>query len=149
MKLFILAATLSLGLNAMAAATVNPTVNEKVLKTFKEVFSNARDVQWSSTADYNEASFRSGSVSTRAVIDNNGALIRTIRYYKENNLPANILYKIKKKYDGKEIYGITEVTNSEGTNYHIVVRDSRNIYSVTADHDGSVVQTAKYKRGDI
>ncbi|MCD2424596.1 hypothetical protein LQ567_17580 [Niabella pedocola] len=149
MKLFILTAALSLGLNAMAAVTVNPTVNDKVLKTFKEVFSNARDVQWSTTADYNEASFRSGSISTRAVIDNNGALIRTIRYYKENNLPSNILYKIKKKYDGKEIYGVTEVTNNEGTNYHIIVRDSRSIYSVTADNNGSVMQTAKYKRGDI
>ncbi|MCF3110783.1 hypothetical protein LL912_18510 [Niabella sp. CC-SYL272] len=149
MKLFILTAALSLGLNAMAAVTVNPTVNEKALKTFKAVFSNARDVQWSTTADYSEASFRSGSVTTRAVIDNNGALIRTIRYYKENNLPSNILYKIKKKYDGKEIYGITEVTNSEGTNYHIIVRDNRSIYSVIADNSGSLSQTAKYKRGDI
>ncbi|WP_300601747.1 hypothetical protein [Niabella sp.] len=149
MKLFILTAALSLGLNAMAAVTVNPTVNEKVLKTFKDVFSNARDVQWNTTAEYNEASFRSGSVSTRAVIDNNGTLVRTIRYYKENNLPSNILYKIKKKYDGKEIYGVTEVTNSEGVNYFIVIRDSRSIYNVTADNEGGVMQTAKYKRGDI
>lgn len=149
MKLFILTAALSLGLNAMAAVTVNPSVNEKALKTFNTIFTNAQNVQWNTTADYNEASFLSGSISTRAVIDNNGALIRTIRYYKENHLPSNILYKIKKKYDGKEIYGVTEVTNEDGTNYHIVVRDARHIYKVTADNSGSVMQTAKYKRGDI
>ncbi|MBZ4189565.1 hypothetical protein [Niabella beijingensis] len=149
MKLFILAAIVSLGLNASAAVSTNPTINEKVLKTFHEVFTNAQNVQWNITEKYNEASFRSGSVSTRAVIDNNGILIRTIRYYKENNLPANILYKLKKKYDGKEIYGITEVTNGEGTSYHVVIRDQRSIYNVTADNNGSLMQTAKYKRGDI
>lgn len=146
MKLFILAAALSLGLNTMAAG---PTVNEKALKTFNTIFSHAQNVQWSTTADYNEASFRSGSVTTRAVIDNNGTLIRTIRYYKENLLPPNILYKVKKRYDGKEIYGITEVTSADGTNYHIVVRDNRNIYKVLADNSGSLMQTAKFKRGDI
>ncbi|WP_018627582.1 hypothetical protein [Niabella aurantiaca] len=146
MKFFILAAVLSLGLNAMAAT---PTVNEKALKTFKTIFAHAKNVQWSTTANYNEASFRSGSVTTRAVIDNNGALIRTIRYYKENLLPPNILYKVKKRYDGKEIYGITEVTSADGTNYHIILRDSRNIYKVLADNGGSLMQTAKFKRGDI
>ncbi|SDE11841.1 hypothetical protein [Niabella drilacis] len=149
MKLFILTAALSLGLNAMTAVAANPNVNEKALKTFNAIFTNAQNVQWNTTADYNEASFRSGSISTRAVIDNNGALIRTIRYYKENQLPSNILYKIKKKYDGKEIYGITEVTNGEGTSYNIIVRDDRHIYNVAADNNGSVMQTAKYKRGDI
>ncbi|MGJ7033425.1 hypothetical protein [Niabella hirudinis] len=149
MKLFILTAALSLGLNAMTAVAANPNVNAKALKTFNAIFTNAQNVQWNTTADYNEASFRAGSISTRAVIDNNGVLIRTIRYYKENNLPSNILYKIKKKYDGKEIYGVTEVTSAEGTNYHIVVRDARNLYNVAADNNGSVTQTAKYKRGDI
>lgn len=43
MKLFILTAALLFGLNAMAT-TIHPTVNEKVLKTFNEVFTNAQDV---------------------------------------------------------------------------------------------------------
>ncbi|MBZ4189566.1 hypothetical protein [Niabella beijingensis] len=148
MKLFILTAALSLGLNAMAAVPADPTVNEKVLKTFNQVFTEAQDVQWSTTAHYSEASFRSDAVSTRAMIDNNGVLIRTIRYYKESNLPSAVLYKIKKNYEGKEVYGVTEITNNEGTTYHVVIRDSRNLYKVTVDDSGTVQQTAKYKRGD-
>lgn len=105
MKLLILAAALSLGLTTMAATStpvINPTVNEKVLKTFHLVFADAQNVQWSSTKEYNEASFNSGMIKTRAIIDNNGKLIRTIRYYGESHLPSNILYKIRKKYEGKE-----------------------------------------------
>ncbi|MCF3110464.1 hypothetical protein LL912_16885 [Niabella sp. CC-SYL272] len=153
MKLFILTAVLSLGLNAMAAVpsnptVTNPTVNEKVIKTFNQVFSDARDVQWATTATYSQASFRSGSVATRVMIDNNGTLIRTIRYYKANELPSHVLYQIRKQYEGKDIAGVTEVSNSEGTSYHLIVNDSRNLYKVTVDHSGTITQEAKYKRAD-
>ncbi|MCD2424597.1 hypothetical protein LQ567_17585 [Niabella pedocola] len=148
MKLFILTAALSLGLNAMAAVPTNPTVNEKVIKTFNQVFSEAQNVQWSTTATYSQASFQSGAVATRVMIDNNGALIRTIRYYKENELPSHVLYQIRKKYEGKEIAGVTEISNNEGTSYHIIVNDNRNMYKVTVDNSGSLTQDAKYKRAD-
>ncbi|ANH83344.1 hypothetical protein A8C56_22265 [Niabella ginsenosidivorans] len=148
MKLFILTAALLFGLNAMAT-TVNPTVNEKILKTFNEVFTNARNVQWSTTAEYSEASFSAGSVSSRAMFDNNGKLIRTIRYYNENHLPSNIVYKLKKKYEGREIYGVTEVTNKDGINYNVVLRDSKNIYNVAVAGDGTITLSKKFKRGDI
>ncbi|ANH82966.1 hypothetical protein A8C56_20005 [Niabella ginsenosidivorans] len=148
MKLFILTTALLFGLNAMAA-TADPSVNEKVLKTFNEVFTNARNVQWSTTAEYSEASFSTGSVTSRAMFDNNGKLIRTIRYYKENNLPSNVRYEIKNEYRGKEIYGVTEVATATATIYHLIIRDSKNIYKVVADNNGNIAQTARFKRGDI
>ncbi|AHF16402.1 hypothetical protein [Niabella soli] len=152
MKLFILTAALSLGLNAMAATSnpvINPTVNEKVLKTFHQVFADAKNVQWKATAEYNEASFNSGAIAARAIIDNNGKLVRTIRYYKETNLPSNILYKVKSKYEGKEVYGVTEITNDAGTAYEIVMRDSQKMYTVHIDANGALTQTGKFKRGDL
>ncbi|HEX7754012.1 MAG TPA: hypothetical protein VF421_01605 [Niabella sp.] len=148
MKLFILTAALLFGLNAMAT-TIHPTVNEKVLKTFNEVFTNAQDVQWSTTAEYSEASFSAGSVTSRAMFDNSGKLIRTIRYYNENHLPSTIIYKLKNKYAGREIYGVTEVTNTEGISYNVVLRDSKNIYNVAVSNDGSITLASKFKRGDI
>lgn len=149
MKLFILTAALSLGLNAMATVPTSASVNEKVMKTFNQVFAGAQDVQWSTTASYSEACFHSATGSTRAVIGNDGNLIRTIRYYKEKELPSHILYKIRKKYDGKTVFGVTEVANAAGTLYHVVITDSRNLYNVTIDDHGSVIKTAKYNRGDI
>ncbi|MBO9621039.1 MAG: hypothetical protein J7539_18635 [Niabella sp.] len=149
MKLLILSAALALGLNVMASTTANPSVNPKVLKTFNLVFTNAQNVQWSTTKEYNEASFNSGMIKTRAIIDNNGKLIRTIRYYGESNLPSNILYKVRKKYDGKEIYGVAEVATESATEYFIIIRDSKNIYKVTADNSGDLIQTDKLKRADL
>ncbi|MBO9618947.1 MAG: hypothetical protein J7539_07925 [Niabella sp.] len=152
MKLFILTAALALGFNAMAANSnpvTNPTVNEKVLKTFHQVFADAQNVQWNATPNYSEASFNSGAATARVIISNNGQLVRTIRYYKENNLPSNILYKVKNKYEGKEIFGVTEITNEAGTEYEIVVRDSQKMYTVTVDTDGTMAQTGKFNRGDL
>lgn len=152
MKLFILTAALSLGLNAMAATgtpVANPTVNQKVLKTFNLVFANAQNVQWRSTKEYSEANFSSGAINTRAIIDNNGKLIRTIRYYNANDLPANLLYKVKSRYEGKEIFGVTEMTNDAETVYEIIVRDAQKMYTVHIDHSGILTQTGKFKRGDL
>lgn len=152
MKLFILTAALSLGLNAMAApvdTATDPAVSPRVLKTFNEVFAGASDVQWNKTADYNEASFTMGTVNTRVMIDNSGKLVRTIRYYKGSQLPSNVLYKVTKKYEGKEVYGVTEVTSESGTTYNIVVRDDKNIYNVSADAAGNMSQAKKFKRGDL
>lgn len=149
MKLFILTAALSLGLNAMTVSASAPAVNEKVMKTFNQVFTNASDVQWSTTAGYSEASFHSGAISVRAMIGNNGNLIRTIRYYKEKELPPTVRYKIKKRYEGKAIFGVTEVTDAAGIRYHVVINDSRNMYQVVVNDSGTVLEATKYRRGDI
>lgn len=150
MKLFILTAALSFGLNVMAATNpvVNPTISPKALKTFNDVFSDAKDVQWSTTANYNEAHFRSGAVTARVMIDNSGKLVRTIRYYPAAKLPSNILYKVKEKYSDKEVFGVTEITNESGTAYHIVVRDDQYIYNIDADNSGNISQAKKFRRGD-
>ncbi|WP_018627580.1 hypothetical protein [Niabella aurantiaca] len=148
MKLFILTAALSLSLNAMTAVASNP-VNEKVMKTFNQVFTDARDVQWNTAAGYSEASFHSGTISVRAMIGNNGNLIRTIRYYKETGLPPNVHYKIRKKYEGKAIFGVTEVTDAAGIRYHVIIHDNRNMYQVIVNNNGNVIEATKYRRGDI
>lgn len=83
------------------------------------------------------------------MFDNSGKLIRTIRYYNENHLPSTIIYKLKNKYAGREIYGVTEVTNTEGISYNVVLRDSKNIYNVAVSNDGSITLASKFKRGDI
>lgn len=147
MKLLILAAALSFGLNVMA--TDAAPVNEKVLKTFNEVFTHAQNVQWSSTESVNEARFKTGTITSRVLIDNDGKLLRTIRYYKQEELPASIRYKIKKGYEGKEIFGVTEVSNATDINYAVVIRDDKHIYNVVYDSNGDVVKSKKFKRGDI
>jgi len=50
--------------------------------------------------DIYEASFKQSEIISRAIYDKDGNLLRTSRYYSQENLPINILTKIQKRYAG-------------------------------------------------
>ncbi|MFV0607101.1 MAG: hypothetical protein ACK5NK_14815 [Niabella sp.] len=148
MKNLILLTTLFIGLNTFAA-NGNPVINAKVLKTFNHVFKDAKNVYWYKHTNYLQASFTDGDIKTKAYIDSNGQLLQTIRYYKENNLPANVLYKLNKKYSQQTIWGVVEVSDNRSTNYHITLKDRNNWYKIQVTNEGNIVLKKKFKRGDI
>jgi len=132
---------------ALGAAAANPPeVTEKVLKAFEETFVKATDVVWHESANFYEARFKQAEVIVRAHYDKEGNLLQTTRYYSEDMLPINILTKLKKKYAGKSIYGITELTIQDETSYHITLQDDKNWYIVTSDSWGQMELTTKYKK---
>ncbi|MFT4093322.1 MAG: hypothetical protein QM640_06755 [Niabella sp.] len=148
MKNLILSAAILISITAAAATPDTNPENEKVLKTFREVFKNPANAVWSNVGDYYEVFFTNASVKTRAKFDSNGSLIETVRYYKESELPANVLYHVKKAYPAKEVWGVTEVTNNNGVNYRIVLRDAKNYLHINANDAGETETVSKYKRGD-
>lgn len=131
----------------VAATTAEP-VNEQVLKTFTQIFKDAQHVCWSDRGDYFEAYFISDDIKTRALLNEKGALVQTIRYYKEAELPSNIRYSIKKAHQGKLIFGVTEVTNQNGVHYRIILRDDKHFIHINADSQGDTEIVKRYKRGD-
>ena len=130
-----------------AATSLEPT-NQKVLKTFTEVFKDVDNVSWTNNGDEFEAYFVTDNVKTRAKLDAKGNLIQTVRYYKEDKLPSNILYTLKKEFAGKEIVGVTEVTNKNGINYRIILSDDKFYTHINANDAGDTEVASKYKRGD-
>ncbi|MBX2921706.1 MAG: hypothetical protein KF746_05915 [Chitinophagaceae bacterium] len=147
MKKIIFAAVIFLSTTASAASRINP-VNEKVMKTFNEVFKNASAPAWNVSGDYYEASFVNASVKTRALFDSKGRLVQTIRYYTEIGLPSNVLYKVKRAYAEKEVCGVIETTNSSGINYSIILKDDKKYIHINADTKGETETVAEYVRGD-
>ena len=142
-KLIILAclfATLSV------AASNPPEVTEKVLKAFNETFMKATDVVWHETQNFYEASFKQSEIISRAIYDAGGNLLRTTRYYSQENLPINILTRVKKKYEGKSVYGVTELSTEDVVSYHITLQDEKNWYIVIADNWGNLELSKKYKK---
>lgn len=89
-----------------------------------------------------------GGVKTRATIDAKGNLLQTIRYYKQDNLPASVLYNLKKDYKDYEIHGVTEVSNNNGVNYRIVLKNNKHYTYINANQAGDAELVAKYTRGD-
>lgn len=149
MKNLILSAAVLLTISFTAAATtVEPVVNEKAQKTLTNVFKDADGVKWSRPDSNYEAYFENKGIKTRATIDDEGNLLQTIRYYDENNLPACILYQIKKGYKGKEVHGVTEVTHKNGVNYRIVLKDNKYYTQINANATGETELVSKCTRGD-
>lgn len=134
----------------LSAGAVNesPVVNEKVLKTFDMLFEKAENVTWRSTDMNNEASFNLKDIRVRAVIDNYGQLVRTIRYYREEHLPATIRYSLKKKFEEKEIRSISELSANDEVTYYVTLMDEKYLVNVVVSSTGQVIQSKKYIRAD-
>ena len=137
---------LSLLVALEAAATAPPEINEKVLKAFKETFAKATDVVWHEMKNSYLASFKQSEITTRATYDTEGNLLRTTRYYSEENLPVHILTRLKKKYSDKSIYGVTEMTQGDEVAYFVTLQDAKNWYMVKADNWGGLELTKKYRK---
>lgn len=147
-RLFYLAVLLT-GLAANATPPSDASVNEKIMKAFAETFNTAQDVTWHQYENYSQANFRLDDIQIRAQYDETGTLIKTTRYYTEKQLLPNIVAKLKKKFSGKEIGGITEITSDDEVSFTINLKDDKNWYIVKSDIYGNLQQTDKYKRADL
>ena len=148
MKKLILSIAVMISLSALAA--VRPSeVSEKVLKAFSETFTKATDVVWHEYDNYFQANFSQDDIQIRAQYDEEGGLIRTIRYYSEKQLLPNIVSRLKKKYGNKEIFGVTETTTSNEVSFVVTIKDDSHWYVVNSDIYGNLEQTKKFKRADL
>jgi hypothetical protein len=146
MKKLVYLAVLLISLSASAATP--PEINEKVLKAFKTTFTDAQDVTWKELENTCQANFKLSDIQVRAMYDNEGNLIETIRYYGEKTLPPNILARLKKRYSGKDIFGITEISSENEVTFHITMKDEKNWYVVKSDPYANLQQTDKFRRAD-
>ena len=129
-----------------ATASNPPEVSEKVLKAFSETFMKATDIVWHEVRNLYEASFKQSEIISRAIYDKNGNLLRTTRYYSQENLPINILTKLQKRFAGKSVYGVTELSTEDQVSYHITMQDEKNWYIIKADNWGSLELEQKYRK---
>lgn len=129
-----------------AAASPPPEVNEKVLKAFEQTFVKATDVVWHEMENSYLASFKQSEITTRATYDTEGNLLRTTRYYYEENLPIHVITRLKKKYSDKSVYGVTEITENDTVAYFVTLQDAKNWYIVKADNWGGLEVTKKYRK---
>ena len=96
-------------------------VNAKVLSTFNKEFQAAKDVKWGQSGDFIKATFVMNAHRVVAIFDDNGALLGTARDILFSELPLNVAIAINKEYKDAGIYGVYEVSNGEGINYHMTI----------------------------
>jgi hypothetical protein len=128
------------------ASFASASVNEKVLKSFKETFPTAEEVKWQEFSDNYIVNFVEGGVRNRINYDKDGNLLSATRYYGQENLPVNILCKIKKKYPDAKVFGVTELETEASVEYYIKLEDETNWITVKSDMVGNTAVVEKYKK---
>ena len=134
---------LSMGIFARAVE-----VNEKVLKSFKESFPSAQQVSWQEYVDTYVVNFTSIGIKERITYDKEGNFISSTRYYYQENLPANIICKIKKNYPGYKVFGVTEVATDNLVQFYVKMEDNANWTTVKSDESGNMEVVEKYKKSE-
>ena len=124
----------------------SPEVDEQVSKQFKETFPAAIEVKWYDYETFYEVVFKNNEILCRVKYDLKGNIISTRRDYNEKDLSLFIVAKVKEKYAGKKIFGITEITSSEGVIYNIVLEDEKNWINLNSDESGNISQVQKLKK---
>lgn len=127
-------------------ATAPTAVNEIVLKAFNASFKDAQQVVWEEHANAYEVKFVHNDIKSRITYDTNGNILKTIRYYNEEQLPLFIRGKLKEKFEGKKVFGVTEVASQDQLNYHVVLEDEKTWTIVICDALGYITIDKKYNK---
>ena len=130
----------------MASFAASPKVDEQVSKQFKETFPSAAEVKWFEYETFYEVVFKNNDILCRVKYDLKGNIISTRRDYTEKDLSLFIVAKVKEKYQGKKIFGVTEITSSEGVTYNIVLEDDKYWTNINSDESGNLSQVQKLKK---
>jgi hypothetical protein len=120
--------------------------SQKVLEAFKKTFPHVKDVAWTESEQSYEVKFKQNEILSKVTYDRNGNIVKTLRYYYEQNLPLLVLSKVKNKFSDKKIYGVTEESSEEGTFYHIILEDEKHWINITADSYGGIKVDKKFNK---
>jgi len=128
------------------AYAFNTTVNEKVLKSFKQAFNTAEQVKWEEFRDYYTVSFVNSGIRSKVNYDKEGNMLSSIRYYSPTMLPLNIIGKLKSNYPSHSLFGVTEITYGDETTYYVKLEDAKNWTTIKIDNNGSCQVYEKFKK---
>jgi hypothetical protein len=146
MKKNLITAACLAGVLSLSAFSAKAEINQKVLTSFHSVFAKATNIKWTEFEDHYYVSFSQSDVLIKANYDMAGNMISSIRYYKEQHLPLNILCKIKKTYPSKTVDMVTEVNAENGTAYFIQLKDDKGWTIVKSDEAASFEVTDKFSK---
>jgi hypothetical protein len=132
-------------ISTLAIAKDDPT--EKIIQRFTQTFQDAHNVTWDEVADKMfEVKFTHRNIASRAVYDQKGNIVRLIRYYEKDQLPVLISSKLDRKYEGKKVFGVTEVTVNDEIIYQIVLEDAKNWTYLRSDIYGNMELEKKFRK---
>jgi hypothetical protein len=117
--------TLAIAISSLSAfATIEESVNQKVLAAFKTDFTTAKDVEWTVTDDYCKATFVYNERYVFAYYNLDGELLGLTRYISPLDLPLGLQNNLKKNYEDYWVSDLFEAVKSDETHYYITVENA-------------------------
>ncbi|MGN6163969.1 MAG: hypothetical protein ACTHOF_05440 [Flavisolibacter sp.] len=141
-KIFLIAAAMI----AFVSVSFAADPNQKVLDAFHKTFQQVKDVNWQDVDNKYEANFSQNNITFRVMYDEEGNVVKSIRYYFAKTLPIFIQAKLAKKYDGKTVFGVTEISTENELTYYIILEDQTNWIHVQSDAYGNMFTEKKLKK---
>lgn len=121
-------------------------VSQKVLKSFRETFPKAEQVSWQEYSDNYVVNFVAVGLHETITYDKEGNFISSTRYLTEENLPTNILFRLKKKYPALKVFGVTEITTEANVEYYLKMEDDQHWVTIKADDGGMLLVVEKFEK---
>lgn len=147
MKKIIVSLSMLLTIGVVAVfATPNTTPDPRVEKVFKKEFAGAEYVKWSEDAGYISVSFILNSHRIQAWFSKDAELLGSIRGISYSQLPMLVIRSLQTRFSEPVMIEITEVMNSEGTHYKVILENKDKKYKVSIQPDGNIEETQKLKK---
>ncbi|RYY57411.1 MAG: hypothetical protein EOO09_02845 [Chitinophagaceae bacterium] len=131
---------------ATLPALAADSIDNKTMEKFRENFPHARKVKWYAEGDRTAVHFESGSVITNIWYNAEGEVIKTRRYYGEQDLAPYLKVKLSQKYPGKKIHGVTELSNANELFYVVTLEDANSWTQVRCETNGDMTRIQKLKK---
>jgi hypothetical protein len=123
------------------------TVNENLIKAFKETFPKASTVEWQENKDSYFVHFKENSITTEIEYDHNGNFIESERYYTDiDMLPLHLACDLHKKFGSKTVFGITETNNDVDNFYYVKLQDDKEWITVKGNAQGILEVVERYNK---
>lgn len=99
-------------------------VNDKVQESFKNMFAQAKDVNWEKSAAYCKASFKLNEELVTAFFTEEGDYIGLVRNVLSSQLPIRLQTSFQKQYDGYWISDLFEYAKDNLTGYYMMIENA-------------------------
>jgi hypothetical protein len=127
-------------------AMTGPGIPERIQKLFHEEFPGIENPVFFQDGDTYTVYFKKDNNSSERVYYNSDAeMIKTVKYYTEDELTPFICEKVNQKYKGKRIMGVTEVLSGTVHFYQIILQGDKTWYVIKSDTKGFMKIEKRWK----
>jgi hypothetical protein len=129
---------------ALTPASSTVFVKAKVMRSFFELFADATDVKWTTANSLYFASFVQNGYMCKALFDNRGGLVYSMKYGTEKDLPRDARKLLKSTYLDYTINVVTELVTGDSTTWIVNLSDADSLI-VARVHNGDLQELQHYK----